>query len=162
MADGVLFNVLSTPRYVRGFALPHMGRGAARAGRTVAAVERAAAIAAAADPDEREARRWARHTIAYYSVIPYFDVMFRRHGFQAGAAAIRDSAARGDPAGMIAAVSDGMIDTFAIAGTPDDCRRQLSEWGDLDLTVLFPPTFQLEPDEIAANHRALIETFASG
>ena len=61
-------------------------------------------------------------------------------------------------------VADGTAanDTFAIAGTPDDCRRQLSEWGNLDLTVLFPPTFQLEPDEIAANHRALIETFASG
>jgi alkanesulfonate monooxygenase SsuD/methylene tetrahydromethanopterin reductase-like flavin-dependent oxidoreductase (luciferase family) len=54
-----------------------------------------------------------------------------------------------------------MIDTFAIAGTPDQCRRLLEAWSDLDLAVLFPPTFQLEPDEILANHRALIETFAA-
>ena len=39
---------------------------------------------------------------------------------------------------------------------------QASEWRRrrFDLAVLFPPTFQLEPDEIMANHRALIETFA--
>jgi probable F420-dependent oxidoreductase len=161
IADGVLFNVLSTPRYVREFALPRVERGAARAGRTAASVERAAAITAAVDADPSEARRWARHHIAFYSVIPYFDVMFELHGFQREAAAIREAAARGDPAGMIAAVSEEMIDTFAIAGTPDDCRRQLAGWHDLDLAVLFPPTFQLEPDEIVANHRGLIETFAA-
>jgi len=142
--------------------LPHVERGAARAGRSAQEVERAAAITAAVADDPAEARRWARHHIAFYSVIPYFDVMFELHGFQAEAAAIRAAAARGDPAGMIAAVSEEMIDTFAIAGTPDDCRRRLDAWSDLELAVLFPPTFQLEPDEIAANHRGLIETFAAG
>jgi probable F420-dependent oxidoreductase len=161
IADGVLFNVLSTPRYVREFAAPHLERGAARSGRDLAGLERAAAIAAAVDRDAAAARRWARHHIAFYSVIPYFDVMFELHGFQREAAAIREAAARGEPSGMIEAVSEEMIDTFAIAGTPDQCRRQLEEWGDLDLAVLFPPTFQLEPEEILANHRALIETFAA-
>jgi alkanesulfonate monooxygenase SsuD/methylene tetrahydromethanopterin reductase-like flavin-dependent oxidoreductase (luciferase family) len=138
-----------------------MERGAARASRDVREVERAVAIAAAVDADSSVARRWARHHIAFYSVIPYFDVMFDLHGFQREAAAIREAAARGDPNGMIDAVSEDMIDTFAIAGTPDECRRQLAAWGDIDLAVLFPPTFQLAPDEIMANHRALIETFAS-
>jgi alkanesulfonate monooxygenase SsuD/methylene tetrahydromethanopterin reductase-like flavin-dependent oxidoreductase (luciferase family) len=94
-------------------------------------------------------------------VIPYFDVMFELHGFQREAAAIRDAAAQGDPGGMIEAVSEEMIDTFAIAGTPDQCRRQLEAWDDLDLAVLFPPTFQLEPEEILSNHRALLEVFAA-
>ena len=161
IADGVLFNVLSTPRYLREFAAPHLERGAARSGRDLPTLERAAAITAAVDEDASAARRWARHHIAFYSVIPYFDVMFELHGFQPEAAAIRAAAARGDSNGMIEAVSKEMIDTFAIAGTPDQCRRQLEAWGDLDLAVLFPPTFQLEPDEIAANHRALLETFAA-
>jgi probable F420-dependent oxidoreductase len=161
VADGVLFNVLSTPRYVREFAVPHLERGAARAGRNAREVERAAAITAAVDGDASEARRWARHHIAFYSVIPYFDVMFDLHGFQREAAAIREAAGRGDPEAMIDAVSDEMIDTFALTGTPDECRRQLAAWGDIDVAVLFPPTFRLAPDEIMANHRALIETFAS-
>ena len=161
IADGVLFNVLSTPRYVREFALPHLERGATRVGRKSSAVERAAAITAAVDADPAQARRWARHQIAYYSVIPYFDVMFELHGFQREAVAIRTAAARDDPTGMIAAVSEEMVDTFAISGTPDQCRRQLTAWNDLDLAVLFPPTFQLHPDEILANHHALIETLAA-
>ncbi len=161
VADGVLFNVLSTPRYVREYALPHIARGAARARREPGDVERAAAIAAAVSADRAEARRWARNHIAFYSVIPYFDVMFELHGFQREAAAIRAAAAAGDPGAMIGAVSDEMIDTFAIAGTPDDVRAQLARWDDLDVAVLFPPTFQLEADEIVANHRALVETFAA-
>jgi 5,10-methylenetetrahydromethanopterin reductase len=161
IADGVLFNVLSTPRYLCEFAAPHLERGAARSGRDLATLERAAAITAAVDGDASAARRWARHHIAFYSVIPYFDVMFELHGFQREAATIREAAARADPNGMIEAVSEEMIDAFAIAGTPDQCRRQLEAWRDLDLAVFFPPTFQLEPDEIAANHRALIETFAA-
>ena len=161
LADGVLFNVLSTPRYVREYALPHIERGAARAGRTAGEVERASAITAAVSTDRAEARRWARHHIAFYSVIPYFDVMFELHGFQREAAAIRAAAAAADPGAMIEAVSDEMIDTFAVAGTPDDARAQLAGWDDLDVAVLFPPTFQLEPDEIVANHRALLEAFAT-
>jgi probable F420-dependent oxidoreductase len=161
IADGVLYNVLSTPRYVREFAAPHRERGAARSGRNLATLERAAAITAAVHEDAVTARRWARHHIAFYSVIPYFDVMFELHGFQREAAAIRDAAAQGDPGGMIEAVSEEMIDTFAIAGTPDQCRRQLEAWDDLDLAVLFPPTFQLEPEEILSNHRALLEVFAA-
>ena len=161
IADGVLFNVLSTPRYVLELAGPWMERGAARAGRDVGDVERAAAITAAVDADGEQARRWASHQIAFYSVIPYFDVMFRLHGFEQEAAAIRDAAGRGDPAGMIAAVSEEMVDTFAIAGTPDQCREQLGAWAVLDVAVLFPPTFQLSDEEIVANHTALIETFAA-
>ena len=161
VADGVLFNVLSTPRYVREFALPNMERGAARSGRSVGDVERAAAITAAVDADRQQACRWARHQIAFYSVIPYFDVMFRLHGFEQEATAIRDAAGRSDPAGMIAAVSEEMVDTFAIAGTPDQCREQLSAWGVLDVAVLFPPTFQLSDEEIVTNHRTLLETFAA-
>ncbi len=160
LADGVLFNVLSTPRYVREYALPHVDRGAARAGRRAADVERAAAITAAVSEDRAEARRWARHHIAFYSVIPYFDVMFELHGFQREAAAIRAGAAAGDPAAMIEAVSEEMIDTFALAGTPDDVRAQLGRWDDLDVAVLFPPTFQLDAAEIVENHRALLATFA--
>src|SRR5262249_40213951 len=56
VADGVLFNVLSTPRYVREYALPHLARGAARTGRDPGDVERAAAITAAVSPDRAEAR----------------------------------------------------------------------------------------------------------
>lgn len=162
IADGVLFNVLSTPRYVRELALPHLERGAARSGRDLRTLERAAAITGAVSDDRAEARRWARHHIAFYSVIPYFDVMFRLHGFERQAAAIRAAAARQDPAGMIAAVTEEMVDVFAVCGTPAEARRRLADWDVLDTIVLFPPTFQLGDDEIRANHANLLDAFATG
>ena len=93
----MLYNVLDAA--VRPeFAAPYQ-RGAARSGRDLTTLERAAAITAAIDQDAATARRWARHHIAFYSVIPYFDVMFELHGFQREASAIRDAAANGDPGG---------------------------------------------------------------
>ena len=62
---------------------------------------------------------WARRHLAFYAVIPYFDVMFRLHGFEQEAAAVRAAAERDDLPGMFAAVTDDMVEAFAIAGTPD-------------------------------------------
>ena len=118
-------------------AAAHRPRGRPR-GKGAGDVERAAAIAAAVSADRAEARRWARNHIAFYSVIPYFDVMFELHGFQREAAAIRAAAGAGNPGAMIEAVSDEMIDTFAVAGTPDDARAQLARWDDLDVAVPLP------------------------
>lgn len=82
-------------------------------------------VTAAVNSDRATARRWARHHLAFYGVIPYFDTMFTIHGFEREAAAIRAAAATGYTAGMIAAVSEEMIDVFSIAGTPDEARARL-------------------------------------
>lgn len=162
VADGVLCNVFTTGAYLRGHALPHLERGLERGGRTRSDLELGAIVTTAVDADRATARRWARHHLAFYGVIPYFDTMFRIHGFEREAAALRAAAAAGDTAGQIAAVSEAMIDVFAVAGTPDEARRRLRDWSELDLAVLFPPAFGLGVDEIAANHRTILETFAAG
>ena len=161
VADGVLCNVFTTGPYLEQFALPHLERGLARGGRSRSSLEVAGVVTAAVNSDRATARRWARHHLAFYGVIPYFDTMFTIHGFEREAAAIRAAAATGYTAGMIAAVSEEMIDVFSIAGTPDEARARLAGWSALDQPVLFPPAFALGADEIAANQRALIETFAT-
>ncbi len=159
VGDGVLLNVFTTPLYLERYALPHLGTGAERAGRPLAELELASAITTAVDADGAQAREWARRHLAFYAVIPYFDIMFGLHGFEREAAAVRDAAARGDTAAMFAAVPDEMVDTFAIAGTPDECRVRLRDFAGLDVAVLFPPSYQLGPDEIEANHLAILEAF---
>lgn len=61
---------------------------------------------------------------------------------------------------MVKAVSEDMVDTFSIAGSPGEVRKQVEKWGDLDLLVLTPPTFNLSDDEIVANHQTILETFS--
>jgi len=161
IADGVLFNVFTTPRYVAEYAVPVLSEAAQKAGRSVEEMELAAVVTTAVHDDGAQARDWARRHLAFYSVIPYFDVMFRLHGFEQEAAAVRAAAGRDDVNGMLAAVTDEMVDTFAIAGTPDQCRAKLASFDNVRLVVFFSPSFQLGPDEIAANYDAILSCFAS-
>ena len=160
VADGVLFNVFTTPRYVADYALPILPQAAAAAGRSAEDLEIAAVVTTAVSEDGAQAREWARRHLAFYAVIPYFDVMFRLHGFEAEVAAVRAAAGRDDVPGMLAAVSDEMVETFAIAGTPDHCRSRLAEFDNIRVLALFPPSFQLGRDEIKANHEAILECFS--
>ena len=160
-ADGVLLNVLTTPRYVREYARAYVVEGLKRSGRSMVDIELGAVVIAAVSDDLAQARRWARHQIAYYAVIPYFDVMLNPHGFQREAAQVRDAAAQGDTDAMIAAVTDEMVETLAVAGTADRCRARLKEFADegVQLAVAYPPAFRLGSDEIAANLGAILEAF---
>jgi probable F420-dependent oxidoreductase len=162
LGDGVLLNVFTTPKYVADYAGPILAEGAASAGRSLEDVDIGAVVTTAVDTDGAQARDWARHHLAFYAVIPYFDVMFGLHGFEREAAAVRAAAERGDVPGMLKAVSDEMVETFAIAGTPDRCRARLAEFENLGFVALFPPSFQLGSDEIRANHEAILDCFASG
>ena len=143
VADGVLFNVFTTPRYVTEYAQPILAEAAAAAGRSLADVEIGAVVTTAVSEDGAQAREWARRHLAFYAVIPYFDVMFRLHGFEAEAAAARAAAERDDVPGMLAAVTDAMVEAFAIAGTPDHCRARLATFTNMQFLALFPPSFQL-------------------
>jgi alkanesulfonate monooxygenase SsuD/methylene tetrahydromethanopterin reductase-like flavin-dependent oxidoreductase (luciferase family) len=157
-ADGVIFNVLTSPAYYHGYAFRHLEDGARRAGRASADVHKAALVCVAVDADESQARQWARHQIALRPD-PYFEVIMGPHGLWEPAAAVRDAAERGDVPAMLNAVTDEMIDALTIAGTPDRCRRRLQEWGDLDTAMLVPPSYQVPQEEIAANYRAIADAF---
>jgi probable F420-dependent oxidoreductase len=160
VADGVLFNVLTTPRYLREYALGYLAAGASAAGRTLDDFEVGTLVLTSVSRDAGEARRRARHQIAYYAQIPYFDVMLDLHGFQREARALRSAAAEGDEERMIAAVTDEMVDALSVAGTPDDCRRKLRELdGLVGLALVLSPAFRLESDAIRDNHAMLLETF---
>ena len=148
-------------RYVAEYAVPILTDAAEKAGRSVEEIELAAVVTTAVHEDGAQARDWARRHLAFYAVIPYFDVMFQLHGFEQEAAAVRAAAGRDDLNGMLAAVTDEMVDTFAIAGTPDQCRAKLASFDNVRLVVLFSPSFQLGPDEIAANYEAILSCFAS-
>lgn len=162
VADGVLFNLLTTPRYLREYALGFLAEGAAAAGRSIDELEVGTLVVGAVSRDAREARQRARHQIAYYAQIPYFDVMLDLHGFQSETKSLREAAARGDEKAMIDAVTDDMVEAFALAGTPDECRAKLARFqGLVGLVLVLSPAFRLDGDEIRDNHRMILETFAA-
>jgi alkanesulfonate monooxygenase SsuD/methylene tetrahydromethanopterin reductase-like flavin-dependent oxidoreductase (luciferase family) len=113
------------------------------------------------DTDEAEARRWARHQIAFFAQIPYFEVIFSPHGLWEPASAIREAALAGDVRAMVDAVTDEMVDKLTVAGTPDRCRERLKDWSDLDTALLLAPSYHLTAEEICANYHAIAAAFGT-
>jgi probable F420-dependent oxidoreductase len=157
VADGLVGHPLFTPEYVHEVAHPALERGGARAGGGER-VPIAGYLTCSVDPDGERARREAAAVVAFNSTVKTYEIVHRLHGFQTEVEAIRAAWRAGDFAGMAAAVSDHMLDTIALAGTPDEVRRRFSErWSEVyEQTLLWPPAFRgME------GVRAVCETFSA-
>lgn len=141
-ADGLVGHPLFTPEYLRHTVRPSLKDGAERAGR-VASVPVAGYVICAVDPDPARARELAAAQIAFYASVKTYDAILALHGFTGEAAAIRAARRAGDLEAMVAAVSDDMIDTIALAGTPEQVRARFEQrWAGLyERTLLYPPSF---------------------
>ena len=156
VADGLLGHTLFSPGYVDDVVRPAVARGAARAGRDPREIAIATYALAAAHPDEEVARRQAAAMIAFYGSVRTYAGLFEHAGFGREVEAIREAFVRRDPDAMVAAVTDAMVDEFAVAGTPAQVAGRLRRWdGVVDEVVLSPPTFRVTESEVGENLAAL-------
>jgi len=161
VADGLVGHPLYSRRYLAEVVKPALARGEAKASRPAGAATIAGYVIAAVHANGQQARREAKHQIAFYSTVRTYDSILDLHGWEAPKQRIREAFYQRDWAGMVAAVPDEMVDAIAIAGTPAECRAQLARYdGLLDEALLYSPTFDLSPARVLENHRLLIETFA--
>jgi probable F420-dependent oxidoreductase len=158
VADGLVGHTLFSPRYIEDVVLPAIDRGARRAGRDPRDVALAAMVLCSISDDELLARREAAKMIAFYGSVRTYATVFEASGFAREAGQIREAFGRRDSAAMTAAVTDEMIDAFAVAGRPPEVRRALERYDALaDHVVLFPPSFDIGPERRAENLALLIE-----
>lgn len=110
-----------------------IGVAAAQAGRTIADVTVAPYIMcyAASDPqDLAHGERLLRDHMAYYigGMGSYYFDSFSRAGFAGEAQVVRDAWSSGNRDRAGAAVSDQMLESVAVLGTPGQCRSQLTKF----------------------------------
>lgn len=155
VADGLVGHPLFTPEYTRDVVRPALARGAERAGRAEPPPV-AGYLTCCVGEDGEHARMAARGVIAFNSTVSTYRPVLSHHGFDAEADRIRAAWERGDFAGMAAAVSDDMLEAIAVAGTPDEVRRQYEERraGLFERTLLWTPLGGME------QVRAAVGTFA--
>ena len=161
IGDGLLANTLNTPAYFRDIVRPRIAAGMAKADRVGTPFEIAALKACVVHENRAQARARARHAIAFYARLDYFDIILDPAGFAAQKERIRAAHARNDRPGMLGAVTDDMIDALCLAGTAEEVRAQLAPFeGLIDTVILTCPIFPGDPEETKANHEAMIAAFA--
>ena len=126
VADGLLLSVMSSPAYVK-FAMEHVRRGLAKSGRDARDFAVGAYLLSSISEDERAARDRLRPLVAFFISLmaPQPNTpIFAAAGLPADTIrAFGESFARGKvPVDM---VTDEMLDTFTIAGSPARCRENL-------------------------------------
>ena len=117
------------------------------------------AVCCAVDRDVSIARRAAAATIAFYATVNTYEPLFAP--FAREVANIREALMSGDQYRMVDAVSDEMVDTFAVAGPPGEVKRKVGEYAQLaDSICLSPPDQLIEPRETEHYREALLATFS--
>ncbi len=117
VADGVHVHVFHTVRYLREVALPALG---SRRGEMTLASGVFVVIGGNVDP--------VRMQIAFYGSTPTYRPVFEAHGWEGLQEKLNGLMARGDFAGMAAAIDDDVLAEFAVlADSWDDAWRQVRE-----------------------------------
>jgi len=161
IGDGWLSHELNSPRYFTEMIWPNLQRGLQRAGREREQITLCASLLCAPNRDRVLARRAAAAQIAFYASVRTYAPFFAFHGFGSEATRIQERFRAGDRGGMLAAVSEAMIDCFAAAGTPDEVRRALGRYGDtVDIVKLSAPSHDIPPEETAALQEGILDLFA--
>jgi probable F420-dependent oxidoreductase len=158
VADGLLGHPIYSLPWIRGTVLPSLARGLAESRRLREDFQLCLAVCCAVGSDRKAARRAAAATIAFYATVNTYEPLFT--GFPRQVAAIQQALVRGSTGAMTDAVSDEMIDAFAVAGTADEAREKLASYEGLaDTICLTPPDQLIDPAEADSYREALIAAF---
>ena len=147
VADGLLGHTVWSLPWLRDVIAPNIDLGLQRSGRSRADFDLAVSIPVSVSDDEAQARRDAASGVAFYASMLTYRQIFEWHGFDEEAERAHDIyRTQGWCDAVIDAVTDPMIDAFTIAGTLDQCRRQLEPyWACADSVRLEIGGHRLDP-----------------
>jgi probable F420-dependent oxidoreductase len=128
VADGMLVHPFHSMASLRSITLPAVSRGLARSDRRRADFFMACQVLIVTGTTESElhaAREATRSQIAFYASTPAYRVVLEAEGWEALQADLQQKTRRGEWTEMVAAVTDDMLDRFAIAGSPEEVGQKL-------------------------------------
>ena len=132
VADGIM-PYLCPPAYVATLK-EQVAAGAAKAERDPSAVSITNGIPSFVSDDEAAAVAAAKRGLGPYARFPFYQRLIRNIGFGDIIDQVQDGA---NPAEVF---TDELIDSIALAGTPDNCKKKLEEHfaAGVDLAILVP------------------------
>lgn len=153
--DGVCLNMV--PERALPQILGAVRAGAEAAGRDPGAIEVMSRLHVAVVDDVAEGRELIRSKFGAYAATPGYNRCFEWIGFEREAREIRERFAKGDRAGVAAAVSDELCEALALVGDAATIRARIRAYAQagVDVCVINPIT---EPQDAPAVIDALADS----
>jgi 5,10-methylenetetrahydromethanopterin reductase len=155
IADGVVLNYLVSPAYNRT-ALEHLGAGAAKAGRTVAGIDRPQLVVCSLDADRQHALDNARLLVTQY--LGQQPHIMKASGVPQSlldeiGQVLTWPATHEQVEAASKLVPDDIVQMITASGTPDECRAKVAEYVENGCTcpILYP---------LGDDVRAMIDAFS--
>ena len=162
VAEGLVSHPIWSGEWLLRTAQPALEEALARAGKSRSDFHWNAWCWTAINSDRAEAVDDARATVACFAAMRQYEPYFAAHGFGAEAAACQAAHVAHDLDGWVRAVPDEMVETFVLAGTPDEVRKRVEQVSEaVDSFALVAPLTGLESEKLVSYITAIAETFYS-
>ncbi|MGW0179496.1 TIGR03617 family F420-dependent LLM class oxidoreductase [Nocardia sp. NPDC003345] len=158
VADGLLVMPFNSRRHFRERTLAAVAEGMKRAGRTEFPLYPQVIVAMGRTPDElAAASRGVRGLLAFYGSTPAYRPVLEVEGWGDLQPELNALSKTGDIMRMFDRVSEEMLETLAVRGTPEDCAAEIiHRFGDItDRVCCYFPGYDPPVDQIAALATAL-------
>ena len=154
VADGLLVMPFHSHRHVRERTLPAVDEGLARAGRTradLAILPQAIVAMGRTDAELAAATTGVRGLLAFYGSTPAYLPVLEVEGWAEVQPELNRLSKQGDRAAMLGLVTDEMVDTLAVRGTPQECAAEVTRrFGDLaERACCYFPGYDAPVDQVA-------------
>ncbi len=154
VADGLLVMPFHSHRHFRERTLPAVADGLARAGRSASSftIQPQAIVALGRTASELEAASLGvRGLLAFYGSTPAYLPVLEAEGWADVQPELNRLSKTGDVASMLALVTDDMLATLAVAGTPEDCAAEIGRrFGDVaDRVCCYFPGYDPPLEQVA-------------
>ena len=140
VADGIAMGAILSAPYARDVIQPAARMAAAEADRDPQSLGFLMGSFVSVHEDREIARQAAREAICrLFSPLPhpYYEYMLREQGFSAAADAALKHVPEGNMQKAAEAMTDEVVDTVTIAGTPEECRQRLADYEGVVDEVIF-------------------------
>jgi probable F420-dependent oxidoreductase len=138
LCDGVILNMV--PEKALPQILGAVRAGAEAAGRNPGQIEVVSRLHVVMVDDAAAGRALVRNVFGAYAATPGYNRCFEWIGFEREAREIRERFAKGDRAGVAAAVSDELCEAMAVIGNAETVRRRIRAYAEqgVDVCVINP------------------------
>jgi probable F420-dependent oxidoreductase len=159
VADGILVMPFNSARHMRERTVPAIERGLATARRTLADVEITVEVIVGVGRNEREleAAKGLRNLLAFYGSTPAYRPVLDVEGWGALQPELNALSKRGEWQQMGRLITDEMVSTIGVFGTPDQCAEEIvTRYGDwADRVCAYFPYYDASDNLIAEFTAAL-------